>query len=292
MALNVGFIGLGIMGQPMAQNVVKGGHALTVYNRSSEKAKPFGDAGATVAPTPKAVAEASDVIILMLAGPEAIDAVLEGSEGLMSGLQAGQTLVNMSTVSPQYSKQLAEKLTAKSAVAIDAPVSGSRKPAEEGALVILAGGPQDKVTELEPLFMCMGKKVVYCGEAGQGASMKMAVNLLLGIMAAGISEAVNLGQKSGLDTATMLETMLAGPMGCALFEFKKPMLIDDSFSAQFPLKHMTKDIRFALQTADENGAMAPIGHTVFQLYRQSMGLGLADMDFAAVKKVFERISDS
>ena len=148
MALNVGFIGLGIMGQPMAQNVVKGGHALTVYNRSSEKAKPFGDAGATVAPTPKAVAEASDVIILMLAGPEAIDAVLEGPAGLMAGLQAGQTLVNMSTVSPQYSKQLADKLTTKSAVAIDAPVSGSRKPAEEGALVILAGGPQDKVTEL------------------------------------------------------------------------------------------------------------------------------------------------
>ena len=112
------------------------------------------------------------------------------------------------------------------------------------------------------------------------------------IMAAGICEAVNLGQKCGLDTATMLETMLAGPMGCALFEFKKPMLIDDSFSAQFPLKHMTKDIRFALQTADDNGAMAPIGHTVFQLYRQSMGQGLADQDFAAVKKVFERISDA
>ena len=292
MALNVGFIGLGIMGQPMAQNVAKGDFRLTVFNRSSEKATPLADAGASVASTPKAVAEASDVIILMLAGPEAIDAVLEGPEGLMAGMQAGQTLVNMSTVSPQYSKQLADKLTAKSAVAIDAPVSGSRKPAEEGALVILAGGPQDKVTKLEPLFMCMGKKVVYCGAAGQGASMKMAVNLLLGIMAAGISEAVNLGQKSGLDTATMLETMLAGPMGCALFEFKKPMLIDDSFSAQFPLKHMTKDIRFALQTADENGAMAPIGHTVFQLYRQSMGQGLADQDFAAVKKVFERISDA
>jgi 3-hydroxyisobutyrate dehydrogenase-like beta-hydroxyacid dehydrogenase len=292
MALNVGFIGLGIMGQPMAQNVVKGGYNVTVYNRSNEKTKPLSKAGATVASTPKALAEAADVIILMLAGPEAIDAVLEGPEGLMAGMKTGQTLVNMSTVSPQYSKQLADKLTAKSAVAVDAPVSGSRKPAEEGALVILAGGPKDKVTKLEPLFMCMGKKVVYCGDAGQGSSMKMAVNLLLGIMAAGICEAVNLGQKCGLDTATMLETMLAGPMGCALFEFKKPMLIDDSFSAQFPLKHMTKDIRFALQTADENGAMAPIGHTVFQLYRQSMGQGLADMDFAAVKKVFERISDS
>jgi 3-hydroxyisobutyrate dehydrogenase-like beta-hydroxyacid dehydrogenase len=292
MALKVGFIGLGIMGQPMAQNVAKGDFQLTVFNRTSEKATPLADTGATVASTPKEVAEAADVIILMLAGPEAIDAVLEGPDGLMAGMQTGQTLVNMSTVSPQYARQLVDKLSAKSAVAIDAPVSGSRKPAEEGALVILAGGPQDKVSELEPLFMCMGKKVVYCGETGQGASMKMAVNLLLGIMAAGISEAVNLGQKSGLDTATMLEAMLAGPMGCALFEFKKPMLIDNSFAAQFPLKHMTKDIRFALQTADENGAMAPIGHTVFQLYRQSMGQGLADQDFAAVKKVFERISDS
>jgi 3-hydroxyisobutyrate dehydrogenase-like beta-hydroxyacid dehydrogenase len=292
MALHVGFIGLGIMGQPMAQNVAKGDFQLTVFNRSIEKATPLADAGASVAPTPKAVAEASDVILLMLAGPEAIDAVLEGPEGLMAGMKAGQTLINMSTVSPAYSKQLADKLTAASAVAIDAPVSGSRKPAEEGALVILAGGPKDKVAELEPLFLCMGKKVIYCGEAGQGSSMKMSVNLLLGIMAAGICEAVNLGQKCGLDTATMLETMLAGPMGCALFEFKKPMLIADSFSAQFPLKHMTKDIRFALQTADENGAMAPIGHTVFQLYRQSMGQGLADQDFAAVKKVFERISDS
>jgi 3-hydroxyisobutyrate dehydrogenase-like beta-hydroxyacid dehydrogenase len=292
MAIKVGFIGLGIMGQPMAQNVVKGDFQLTVFNRSSEKATPLADAGATVAPTPKAVAETSDVIILMLAGPEAIDAVLEGSEGLTAGMKAGQTMVNMSTVSPAYSKQLADKLSARSVVAIDAPVSGSRKPAEEGALVILAGGPQDKVSELEPLFSCMGKKVIYCGEAGQGSSMKMAVNLLLGIMAAGICEAVNLGQKCGLNTATMLETMLAGPMGCALFEFKKPMLINDSYSSQFPLKHMTKDLRFALQTADDNGAMTPIGHTVFQLYRQSMGQGLADMDFAAVKKVFERISDA
>ena len=291
MALKVGFIGLGIMGRPMALNIVKGGHKLTVFNRSSDKAKPLTDAGATVAPAPKAVAEASDVIILMLAGPEAIDAVLAGPAGLMAGLRKGQTLINMSTVSPQYARQLAEKLAARSVATIDAPVSGSRKPAEEGALVVLAGGPKDRIAELEPLLLCMGKKVVYCGDTGQGASLKMAVNLLLGIMAAGISEAVNLAQNCGLDTATVLEVMLAGPMGCALFEFKKPMLIDGSYSAQFPLKHMTKDLRFALQTADENGAMVPIGHTVFQLYRQSMEQGLADMDFAAVKKVFQRVSD-
>ena len=160
MALTDGFIGLGIMGQPMARNVAKGAFPLTVFHRSSAKAKPLADAGASVAPTPKAVAEASDVIILMLAGPEAIDSVLQGPEGLIAGMKAGQTLVNMSTVSPAYSKQLADKLTAASAVAIDAPVSGSRKPAEEGTLVILAGGPKDKVTELEPRFKCMGKKVI------------------------------------------------------------------------------------------------------------------------------------
>jgi 3-hydroxyisobutyrate dehydrogenase-like beta-hydroxyacid dehydrogenase len=292
MALKVGFIGLGIMGQPMALNIVKGGYELAVFNRSGEKAEPLADAGAMVASTPKAVAEASDVIILVLAGPEAIDAVLTAPSGLMAGLRKGQTLINMSTVSPQYARQLAERLAARSVAAIDAPVSGSRKPAEQGALVILAGGPKDRIAELEPLLLCMGKKVVYCGDTGQGAGMKMAVNLLLGIMAAGICEAVNLGQKCGLDTATMLEIMLAGPMGCALFEFKKPMLIEDRFAAQFPLKHMTKDMRFALQTADENGAMVPIGHTVFQLFRQGMGQGLADMDFAAVKKIFEQISDT
>ncbi len=149
----------------------------------------------------------------------------------------------------------------------------------------------EKVAELEPLFMAMGKKVIHCGEAGQGSSMKIAANLLLGIMVGGLSEAVNLGQRCGLSVETMLETILAGPMGCALFEFKKGMLASGDYAPQFPLKHMTKDLRFALQTGDESGAATPIGSTVFQLYRQSVGKGFSDMDFAAVKKVLEAMSD-
>ena len=121
--------------------------------------------------------------------------------------------------------------------------------------------------------------------------MKMAVNLLLGILAAGLSEAVNLGQRCGLSTETLLETLLAGPMGCPLFEFKRPMLINDAYDPQFPLKHMAKDVRFALRTADETGAATPLGHVLFQLYRQGVGHGLADMDFAAVKKVLEAMND-
>ena len=121
--------------------------------------------------------------------------------------------------------------------------------------------------------------------------MKMAVNLLLGTVTAGLCEAVNLGQKCGLDTETILNTILAGPMGCGLYEFKKPMLINDSYATQFPLEHMTKDLRFALQTADENGASAPVGNAIFQIYRQSMGHGFGNQDFAAVKKIIETMSD-
>jgi 3-hydroxyisobutyrate dehydrogenase-like beta-hydroxyacid dehydrogenase len=291
MAPKVGFIGLGIMGQPMAHNIAKAGYELTVYNRSPEKTEPLADTGATVVLNPKGVAEAADVIIMMLAGPEVITEVLDGPQGLKAGMRKGHTLINMSTVLPAFSRQLYNELKKDSITIIDAPVHGSRKPAEEGALVVMAGGPNDKVTELEPLLMTMGKMVVYCGDAGQGSSMKMAVNLVLGAMVAGLCEAVNLGQTCGLDTETMLITMLSGPMVCPLFQFKKPMLIDDNYPAQFALKHMTKDIRFALQTADESGAPTPVGHTIFQLYRQSMGLDHGDKDFAAVKKVFEKASD-
>jgi 3-hydroxyisobutyrate dehydrogenase-like beta-hydroxyacid dehydrogenase len=291
MVMKVAFIGLGIMGQPMAKNVVSKGYPLSVYNRTAEKMLPLKEAGAVPTASPKEAAEGADVVILMLTGPEAVDQVLDGTRGVLAGLDEGKTIINMSTVPPAYSGRLSERLKSHSIVAVDAPVYGSKKAAEEGALVILAGGPQSKVKEVEPLLLSMGKKVVYCGEAGQGSSMKMVANLLLGIMAAGLAEAVNLGQRCGLSTEVILETILSGPTQCPLFEFKKPMLINDDYGAQFPLKHMAKDVRFILQTADEAGAAAPVGHVVFQLYRGAVGRGLSDQDFAAVKKILESMSD-
>ena len=291
MTMKVGFVGLGLMGQPMAKNVAKKGFALSVFNRTPEKALPLKEAGASLAASPKEAAKGAEAVVLMLTGPEAVDQVLDGPQGVLAGLESGKTIVNMSTVPPSYSRRLFERLKSRSIVVLDAPVYGSKKPAEEGALVILAGGPQAKVKEMEPLLLSMGKKVVYCGETGQGSSMKMVVNLLLGIMATGLAEAVNLGQKCGLSTETVLETMLSGPTQCPLFEFKKPMLISDNYGAQFALKHMAKDLRFILQTADETGAAAPAGHVVFQLYRAAVGRGLSEKDYAAVKKVIEMMSD-
>lgn len=291
MSLKVGFIGMGIMGQPMSGNVLNAGYEVMVCNRTSEKTAPLLKAGAVAAANPKEAAEWADVIVLMLTGPEAIDAVLSGDDGLLAGIKQGKPVINMSTVSPAYSRELDEKLRAASIVLIDAPVSGSKKPAEEGTLIILAGGPEDKVRELEPLLLAMGKKVVYCGEAGQGSAMKMAVNLLLGTMMEGLCEAVNLGQKCGLSTDAILETFLSGPLSCGLFNLKTDMMKTGNFPPQFPLKHITKDLRFVLQTADEKGAATPIGSALFQLYRQGVGQDLGDMDFAAVKKVLEAMND-
>ena len=141
---------------------------------------------------------------------------------------------------------------------IDAPVSGTKKPAEDGALVILAGGPRDKVEALEPVFLAMGKKVVYCGAAGQGSMMKMFINLLLGVMMEGFAEALNFGKLGGLDMDAMLETAFSGAMNSPMFQVKAPLIKENNYPASFPLKHLAKDCKFVVDTAFELGAPVPV----------------------------------
>jgi 3-hydroxyisobutyrate dehydrogenase-like beta-hydroxyacid dehydrogenase len=291
MAQKIGFIGLGIMGQPMAANILQAGYELMVYNRTSEKTRSLADAGALVASTPAELTSWADVIILMLTGPEAIDALLYAEHGILSAQPSGKVIINMSTVPPSYTRNLKKCLAPGKMVFIDAPVSGSKKPAIDGSLIILAGGPKEIITNLEPLFLSMGRKVIYCGEAGQGSAMKMTVNLLLAIMIEGLCESLNLAKHLNLDINMVLDSILASHLGCGLFNLKSDMLKQNDFPVQFPLKHMAKDLRFVLQTADEAGAAVPAGHAVFQLYRQGVGLGNGDLDFAAVKKTLETLSD-
>jgi len=291
MSQKIGFIGLGIMGQPMAANILKAGYELMVYNRTGEKTRTLKDMGGLVASTPAELTSWADVIILMLTGPEAIDATLYGEKGILAANQSDKIIINMSTVSPSYTRTLSKCLEPGRIVLIDAPVSGSKKPAIDGTLIILAGGPKESVHTLEPLFLSMGRKVIYCGEAGQGSAMKMTVNLLLAVMMEGLCESLNLAQQLNLDTAMVLDSILAGPLGCGLFNLKQDMLTQNNFPVQFPLKHMTKDLRYVLQTADEAGAAVPCAHTAFQLYRQGVGLGNGDLDFAAVKKTIEALND-
>lgn len=283
----IGFIGLGIMGEPMAHNLLSGEYELTVYNRTAGRGAGLNQAGAEVAATPLSVGRAAEIVILMLTGPEAIDTVVWGEEGVLGEDSKCRTIVNMSTVSPAYTRRLKEKLDEKGITLIDAPVSGSKKPAEDATLVILAGGPKEVVEELKPMLLKMGKKVVYCGNAGDGSSMKMFVNLLLCSMISSLSESLTLGEKCGLSKEAMLETVLAGPMGCGLFSMKADMFKSNEYPVQFPFKHMYKDLNFILDTACDTGMKTRVGETLQKIYAEGMKKGFGELDFAAVKKVYE-----
>lgn len=292
MKQKIGFIGLGIMGRAMAANVAKAGYPLIVYNRTAGKALELEQLGATVAGSAKALAALADVVILMVTGPEAIDEALWDREGAAESLEAGKTVINMSTVSPKYTKALHRKLSASKIGFIDAPVSGTKKPAEEGTLLILAGGDMEDVQKYTPLLETMGKKVVHCGGAGQGSMMKMTINLLLGAMMEGVSEALNFGRKGGLSTDTIFDVIFSGPLSCGLFQAKQGMIGSMDFPVQFPLKHMTKDLKFVVDTACETGAAVPAAHLLLHLYRLGVGRQWGDLDVAAIHKVIEFLSET
>jgi 3-hydroxyisobutyrate dehydrogenase-like beta-hydroxyacid dehydrogenase len=288
----IGFMGLGIMGSAMAANLLKAGYPVMVYNRTAQKADPLVKQGAELAATPKALAQAADVVIAMLTGPEALGDLLWGSEGAGGALNHSKVFINMSSVSPAYTRELAGELEPSGALFIDAPVSGTKKPAEDGTLVILAGGPADKVKELEPLLLSMGKKVIYCGAVGQGSMMKMFINLLLGLMMEGFAEALNFGRLGGLDLEAMLDTTYSGAMNAPMFQVKAANLKAKNYPAAFPLKHLAKDAKFAVDTAYELGAPVPAGQTLLHLYRTGVAQGWGDEDISAIVRVLELLSPS
>jgi 3-hydroxyisobutyrate dehydrogenase-like beta-hydroxyacid dehydrogenase len=290
MKQKVGFMGLGIMGAPMAANLLKAGYPVMVYNRSPEKADPLVKQGAGLASSPKVLAQAAEVVIAMVTGPEALSDLLWGPEGAGGAFNHGKVFINMSSVAPRYTRQLAQELEPSGVSFIDAPVSGTKKPAEEGTLVILAGGPEDKVKELEPLLLAMGKKVVYCGPVGQGSMMKMFINLLLGVMMEGFAEALNFGRLGGLGLDAMLDTVYSGAMNAPMFQVKAANLRDKNHPAAFPLKHLAKDAKFVVDTAFELGAPVPAGQMLLHLYRTGVAQGWGDEDISAIAKVLEHLS--
>ncbi len=290
MDTKIGFMGLGIMGAAMAARILKADYPLMVYNRTAAKAEPLAQLGAGIASSPRALAKTAEIIIAMVTGPEALYELLWGEEGAAAAFTPGQVFINMSSVSPSFTRELGKQLAPTGISFIDAPVFGTKKPAEEGTLVILAAGKEEKVKELEPLFLTMGKKVIFCGRAGQGSMMKMFVNLLLGLMMAGFTEALNFGRLGGLELEAMLETVFSGAMNAPMFQGKAANFKDRNFSPAFPLKHLTKDAKFILDTAYELGAPVLGGQMLLHLYRVGMAQGWGDEDISAIIKVMELLS--
>lgn len=287
MTEKIGFIGLGLMGSRMAANLIGTSNEVVLYNRTPGKAEIVASGAASVLASPLEVGEQARCVFLMLTGPDAIDSVLWGGQGLVGPGTRCEIVVNMSTVPPSYNKKLAARLQDRGVSLLEAPVSGSTDAAAARSLVILTGGDPAQLEIIAPQLLAMGKKLVYCGAIGQATSMKMVINLLLGIMLSGLAEAVSLGEKCGFTATEILDTVLAGPLGCGFFQAKSDMLKQGDYPAGFPVKHMLKDLRFIGQTAEEARSVNPLGRTVQELYEQAMALGLADDDFAAIKKVFE-----
>jgi len=284
--MNIGFVGLGIMGSAMAANLVKAGYHLTVWNRSPEKCKPLVASGAKAVPTPRQVAENSDIVCAMMATPQAVMAVRDGVDGILAGMAPGKGYLDFSTIDLETSKETARLARERGALFLEAPVAGSRKPAEDATLTIMAAGDRALFDTALPVMERMGKKILFLGEVGNAARMKLANNLIMGGMMASLAEGMALAARSGLDLSQLLEVLDSGAMSNPMFRLKGPAVAaNGEFPPAFPLKHMQKDLRLALRLAEEVGQPLFVTATVNELYKGALASGLGDSDFAAVSRL-------
>jgi 3-hydroxyisobutyrate dehydrogenase-like beta-hydroxyacid dehydrogenase len=290
MKQKIGFMGLGIMGSAMAANILRAGYPVVVYNRSLQKGEEVVKLGAERASSPRLLAEEAAVVIAMVTGPDALTELLWGENGAARAFTVNKVFINMSTVSPKYTRELHERLLPTGVTFLDAPVSGSKKPAEDATLLFLAGGRKADVDAHTPLLETMGKKVIYCGEVGQGSMMKLTINLLLGAMMEGLCETVNFGRSAGLSLDAVFEVIFNGPLNAALYQMKADSLRNEDFPVNFPLKHMTKDLKFLVDSAYDLGAPVPVGQMLLHLYRIGVAQGWGDLDFAAIMKVLDHLN--
>lgn len=286
----LGWIGLGNMGKPMATNLIHAGYDVTVYNRTPEKMEPLVALGAKAAGSPRELAEQVDVVITMVSDGPTLESVLFGANGVAEGVRSGQTVIDMSTVAPETSRMAAEQLDELGVSFLDAPVSGSVKPATEGTLVILVGGKRDAYREHLPIFDVLGKQSFYFGENGQGANAKLVINLLLGVTLQAFSEALVLGAKMGLNRDTLLDLISASASVSPIMSMKMPSIKADSYEAAFALKHMNKDFGLALDAAKQAQAALPSTSAAHQTFLGAMANGLGDQDIMAVLVQLEKMS--
>jgi len=285
MAATYGFVGLGIMGSRMAANLIRSGFKVTVWNRDANKCSALVDAGARQGRSPAEIAASADITFAMVADPEAARAVGLGTDGIVDGIGDGRGYVDMSTVDDETSRLIGTEVTKRGGRFLEAPVSGTKKPAADGTLVILAAGDRSLYDEAVPAFEVMGKLHRYLGDVGQGARMKLVVNLILGGMLQAFCEGIALGEKAGLAGADTLEVLDAGAMSNPMFTGKGGMLMRRDFTTSFPLKHMQKDLRLAIALGDNLGQPLPGTAATNEVFKQARQSGYADEDLLAVYKV-------
>jgi 2-hydroxy-3-oxopropionate reductase len=288
MAEAVGFIGLGIMGRPMAENLMEAGYELVVHNRSPEKAEELAKEGnATAADSPREVAEACDTVITMLPDSPDVEAVVAGEGGVLEGIRDGALLVDMSTISPVVTEELAAKVREKGASMLDAPVSGGDVGAIEGALSIMVGGTEEDFERARPLFDVMGKVATHVGPTGAGQVVKACNQIVVALNIEAVSEALVLGSKAGVAPEKVVEALSGGLAGSAVMEAKKEKFFSHDFEPGFRIELHHKDLGIALAAGREYGVALPVTAIVDQMLEASKAKGRGDLDHSALLTLLE-----
>jgi 3-hydroxyisobutyrate dehydrogenase len=261
----IGWIGLGKMGVPMSQNLVKAGYPVAVYNRSKEKEDALKAKGVATAASPRDLIKRSEVIIMMVTDDKAIHDIFNGDQGLLAEKTTGKIIINMSTVSPAISREMAALCEKEGNHYLDAPVSGSVKQAEEAQLVIMAGGDQATFEKVKPILECLGRMAMLVGDHGAGNTAKLAINALLGLQAQGLAEAVLFAKQHGIKTGDLMTLINNSALGNVFMKIKGEAIIRDNYQAAFALKHIAKDLRLA----KDMGLSSPLGEVVFRTFQEA-----------------------
>jgi len=287
--LSVGVIGLGLMGRPIAANLLKKGFALTVWNRTPARAEPLKAEGARVAMTPREAAASSDVLLTIVSDPPAVEQILWGSDGALAGLRRGSVLVDSSTVSPALARRTAAACAEKGVDYLDAPVTGGTWGAEKGELVMMVGGSPETLARVEPVFAAIAKKWFHLGPHGAGQTVKLAMNLLLALEVEALAEGLALATAGGVPGEKLVEVMQSSMGRAPVLDVKAPLLLERKYPPSFPLRLMHKDLLLALELAKEVGVSLPAGTAAAQqVYASVLRSAAEDVDFAAIGRYWQK----
>jgi 3-hydroxyisobutyrate dehydrogenase-like beta-hydroxyacid dehydrogenase len=281
--MRTAFLGLGIMGQPMAANMVKAGHEVAVWNRT-----PKGVDGARQASTPADAASGAEVVWMCLADTQVVEQALFGENGVQDSLHEGMIVVDSSTISPAKTLEFAARVRAKGAEYVDAPVTGSKAGAESGQLVFIVGASEQLIERLQPLFSAMGKQAIRMGDTGKGQVAKISMNLNTALIFEGLAESLTLAAKLGVTPENMLSLLQASMLRSGLSDYKAPFLLKRDYTPNFPLRLMQKDIHLMLEAAKQARVKLPALETVEEIYDVAIEEGLGDLDFAATLNLLEK----
>lgn len=289
--MKIGFIGLGIMGKPMAKNLQKAGHDLVVHDTNQDSVKELTAGGASAAGSPKEVTEQTNLIITMLPNSPHVKTVALGEKGIIEAAAAGKTLIDMSSIAPLVSQEVGKALAEKGMQMLDAPVSGGEPKAVDGTIAIMAGGKEEVFEKYKEVLLVMGASAVLCGDIGSGNTTKLANQIIVALNIAAVGEAMTLATKAGVDPEKVFQAIRGGLAGSTVMDAKMPMILEGNFKPGFRIELHIKDLQNALDTAHAIGSPIPLASQVMEIMQALKVEGKEKNDHGGIAEFYERLAD-